>query len=250
MKVFIKVLIVLLVFVMALFSQPPDTLWTKTLGTTENDRGISIKHTNDGGYIILGEYQSPPGPGYIWYEWLIKTNIFCDTLWTQKLYGCWCTSIQQTLDNGYIVSGCAAWVDDELLLIKTDDWGDTLWTKTYFPPHGISAGMFVQQTSDSGYIVVGEWDPSMGYMGRTQVWLIKTNGLGDTIWTKTYGDIDTDVGNCVQQTSDGGYIIVGSTESFGAGSFDFWLIKTDNFGDTLWTKTFGGPFLDTGHQRG
>ena len=78
------------------------------------------------------------------------------------------------------------------------------------------------------------------------IWLLKTNSTGDTIWTKTYGGTDFEEGWSVIQTSDGGYILAGETGSFGAGSGDVYLIKTDSSGDSLWSRTFGGP----GYERG
>ncbi|MEO0050715.1 MAG: T9SS type A sorting domain-containing protein, partial [candidate division WOR-3 bacterium] len=78
------------------------------------------------------------------------------------------------------------------------------------------------------------------------VFLVKTDANGDTIWTRTYGGEETDVGYSVQQTADGGYIIAGFTESFGAGMRDVYLIKTDSLGDTLWTRTYGGATGDEG----
>ena len=110
---------------------------------------------------------------------------------------------------------------------------DTLWTKT-FGGSRKDLGNSVQQTSDGGYIITG-YTESYGAGG--DVWLIKTDAIGDTIWTKTFGGSDSDYGNSVQQTSDGGYIITGFTKSYGAGSYDVWLIKTDASGDTIWTKT-------------
>jgi len=68
----------------------------------------------------------------------------------------------------------------------------------------------------------------------------------DTLWTRMFGGIGCDEGQSVQQTIDGGYIIVGYTSSFGAGGGDVYLIKTDTIGDTIWTKTFGGVSADYG----
>ena len=113
---------------------------------------------------------------------------------------------------------------------------DTLWTKTYGRSNSSDDGNSVQQTSDGGYIVAGS--TSSLDSGISDIYLIKTNSLGDTLWTKTYGD-SWNEGKSVQQTSDGGYIIAGS---FGDALFNsnVYLIKTDSSGDTLWTKTFGG----------
>jgi hypothetical protein len=81
-----------------------------------------------------------------------------------------------------------------------------------------------QQTSDGGYIIAG--------MSFGDVYLIKTNASGDTLWTRTYGGANADWGYSVQQTSDGGYIIAGSTNSFRVGRSDVYLIKTDSNGNS------------------
>src|SRR5438105_3146707 len=73
------------------------------------------------------------------------------------------------------------------------------------------------------------------------------HGFGQITFQKTYGGTDSDDGHAVKQTSDGGYIIAGTTYSFGVGNGDFYLIKTDSIGDTLWTRTFGGPSFDFIH---
>jgi hypothetical protein len=100
---------------------------------------------------------------------------------------------------------------------------DTLWTKKY-GGSDYENGYSVQQTSDSSYVIVGRTS-SFG-SGLEDVYFIKTNANGDTLWTKTYGGIDYDAGRAVQQTTDGGYIIAGRTSSSGAGSADVYLIKT------------------------
>jgi len=79
-------------------------------------------------------------------------------------------------------------------------------------------------------------------------YLIKTDSNGDVLWTRTYGGSSEDYGYSVQQTTDGGYIVTGTTVSFGAGGWDFYLIKTDADGDTLWTRTYGCPESDYAHS--
>ena len=108
---------------------------------------------------------------------------------------------------------------------------DTLWTKTY---GGVAndVGNSIKQTSDGGYIIAG-YTESFG-AGQQDVWLLKTDASGDTVWTKTYGNANNDVANHVQPTADGGYIIVGMTQDD-----DIWLIKTDHLGDSVWTKRYG-----------
>ena len=96
----------------------------------------------------------------------------------------------------------------------------------------------VQQTEDGGYILAGQtW--SYG-AGGCDVWLIKTDPNGSELWNKTFGGSSPDYAYSIDQTEDGGYILAGYTESFGAGGFDVWLIKTDTNGYELWNKTFGG----------
>ncbi|MCK4303994.1 MAG: hypothetical protein KAY24_07130, partial [Candidatus Eisenbacteria sp.] len=80
------------------------------------------------------------------------------------------------------------------------------------------------------------------------VWLIKTNGDGDSLWTRTFGGSGDDYGCSVRLTSDEGYVVAGYTESRGAGDDDVWLIRADSNGDTLWTETFGGSGYDRGRS--
>ncbi|MDI6839574.1 MAG: T9SS type A sorting domain-containing protein [bacterium] len=202
----------------------PDTLWTRTYGGSSEDIGYSVEQTSDGGYIITG-YTHSFGAG--WCDvWLIKTNSVGDTVWTKtfgKSYDDKGYSVQQTKDDGYIITGSTVYFSGEgAWLIKTNANGDTIWTKI-FDGYGSDVGVSVQQTSDGGYIITG-YTISYG-AGESDIWLIKTDSLGNKLWDKTYGGTYGDHGYSVQQTLDGGYIIAGCTESFGMGNNDVWLIK-------------------------
>jgi hypothetical protein len=228
-----------------------DTLWTRTFGGTAWDDGRSVQQTADGGYIVAGTTWSYGAGSCDVY--LVRTDARGDTLWTKVFGGTgrdYGYSVQQTADDGFIIAGTThsygAGVED-VYLVKTDPDGDTLWTRTY-GGSGHDEGWSVIQTADSGYIIAG-YTKSFG-AGWRDVYLIKTDALGDTQWTRSFGGTGNEVGCSVQQTTDSGYVIAGATESFGAGHADIYLIRTNVGGDTLWTKTFGGASTDSGFSVG
>jgi hypothetical protein len=122
---------------------------------------------------------------------------------------------------------------------------DTLWTRTYGGENRDIA-YSLQQTADGGYIMAGE-TYSLG-AGGADFYLVKTDSTGDTLWTRTYGGSGSDGAREVQQTTDGGYIVAGTTGSFGAGSTDFYLVRTNSSGDTLWTRTYGGTYDESAYS--
>jgi hypothetical protein len=115
-----------------------------------------------------------------------------------------------------------------VFVLTSSALAQTGWWRTYGGANDEDA-FSVQQTSDSGYVVAGYTGSFGAFDG--DVYLIKTDASGDTLWTRRYGGSDYDWGYAVQQTSDGGYIVTGLTASFGAGGWDIYLIKTDANGN-------------------
>ena len=203
-----------------------DILWTMTYGGEDADFGQSVEQTVDGGYVVAG-YTYSFGAG-AWDVYLVKTDASGIPIWTKTLGGAdWDIglSVKQTSDGGYIVTGYTGSFGaghNDVYLVRTAADGTTLWTRTY---GGMwwDVGVSVQQTSDGGYIVTG-YTYSFG-AGLDDVYLIKTEPDGDTLWTRTYGGADYDRGSAVRQTSDGAYVVAGCTRSFGAGDYDVYLLR-------------------------
>jgi hypothetical protein len=219
--------------------------FAKTYGGTDYDVASSVQQTSDGGYIVAGDKESFVAGYYDFF--LIKTDANGNIIWAKTYGGTfndYAYSVQQTSDGGYIVAGWTTSFgasNGDIFLIKTDANGNIQWAKTY--GGGNYDGAFsVQQTSDGGYIVAGVTN-SFG-AGDRDLFLIKTDANGNVQWAKTYGGTSWDGAESVQQTSDGGYIVAGETSSFGAGSYDFLLIKTDANGNVQWAKTYGGGNYD------
>ncbi len=153
-------------------------------------------------------------------------------------------SVHQTADGGYIVAGTthSRYVGmGDIWVIKTDAQGNMVWD-SIFGGREDDQGTSIQQTADGGYIIAGT-TASFG-VGGSDIWLIKTDAGGNMKWTMLFGEEKEDVVSLVRQTTDGGYIVAGSTKSFGAGDYDIWLIKTDRNGTRMWDKTFGSSDVD------
>ncbi|MCK4456273.1 MAG: hypothetical protein KAW39_00880 [Thermoplasmata archaeon] len=219
--------------------------WNRTFGGSERDYGMSVQQTSDNGYVIAGTAESYGAGNKD--VWLIKTDSLGNEEWNRTFGGSeWELGlvVQQTSDDGYVVTaGTRSYGEgnSDAWLIKTDSLGNEEWNKTFGGTEG-DYGMSVQQTSDDGFIMTGRTYYSEA--SAWDLWLIKTDSLGNGEWNRTFGGAGRDEGQTAQQTSDSGYIIAGATSSYGAGEMDMWLIKTDNSGNEEWNKTFGGSRWD------
>lgn len=201
--------------------------WSKTYGGTGNDYGGNLILTADGGYTVVG-YSTSFG-GYK--GWLFKTDSSGNMLW-EKTYGIGTYSFAsggiQTTDGGYAVAGANyPTTKRNVWIFKTDSSGNLQWEKSYGGAED-DTGWTLAQMDDGGYAVIGV-TASYG-SGGADSWLIRTDSSGNMLWDKTYGGAGNEFTDGIIRTSDGGLVIVGFTDSFGAGSTDLWLIKTDAAG--------------------
>ena len=221
-------------------------IWSKTYGDNAQAQAWSIKKTLDGCYIVCGVIIVPPLNGNIW---LLKFNTNGDTLWTKSYSGTgnvYGRSVIQTEDGGFILLGetVTFLMDIGLIMIKTDSLGEMLWTKYFDHCSSFYGNDLVEETIDKNYILLSMVEST----NLTDILFMKTNSIGDTIWTKTYGGIGWEGGNCVLENSDGGYIITGfANPPISEYGYDLWVFKTDSIGEVLWSKTFG---TDTTQESG
>jgi hypothetical protein len=214
--------------------------WTHTYGGPLQDCAYAVCETQDGGLAVVGYRDGPSG----WVKgdlWILKMNASGDTAWTKTYGGVgqdYGISIQETSDNGFVMGGVNSSVSaggKDVWLVKTDANGDTVWTQVYGGALE-DVGYDAREVAGSGYIVTG-YINGTGQWTAGDVWLLKTDLVGDTVWTRVYGGSGEDFGFNVFPTHDNGYII-GGTRATNDG--DMWLLKTDASGDTVWTQNYGG----------
>jgi len=216
-----------------------ETLWTRTYGGADYDWGSSVIEVSAGGFLIAGGTCSFGTGNPLIY--LVRTDENGDTLWTRTYEGA-CGdgrySVIEVSTGGFLLAGGGCLDSYKAYMIRLDENGDTLWTRAYSGVYFASANSAVE-VSSGGFLVVG----STGFYD-SDVYLIRTDENGDTLWTRTYGGSDSEEGYSVIEVSTGGFLVAGYTRSFGAGSYDFYLLRIDENGDTLWTRTYGGSDLD------
>ncbi len=219
--------------------------WQCTFGGSGDDWANSVQQTSDGGYIIGGSSDSF-GNGEVDFL-VIKISSLGNVEW-QDVYtpfvNSYLRSIQETSDGGYITVGHifpSLNNSIDLLILKLDSIGRIEWQRYYGGSQDDWANA-IQETSDGGYFVAG-YTESFG-AGNLDFWVLKLTSIGNIAWERAYGRSGDDWANSAQQTSDGGFIVAGASDSFGAGLSDFWLLKLSSSGNIEWQKPYG----DTGEE--
>jgi len=228
--------------------------WNKTLdywtgyGDVPDSNNVkSVRQTSDGGFVMTGTGSTAAGSSTQEYGFIIKTdgngNIQClNKLGSQTTP----TSIQQTTDGGYIITGGISfpwlWRWNNLLLLKVNSGCGEEWKQAW--DYGMDQGMgySVQQTSDGGYIIAGK----IATQFDINALLIKTDANGNQQWSKIYGGAKYDWIISAEETTDGGYILGGETYSY-SDNPKAWLLKTDANGIEQWNKTHGGAYDEEGY---
>ncbi|MBC8045965.1 MAG: T9SS type A sorting domain-containing protein [Fimbriimonadaceae bacterium] len=256
---------------------PPAIEWQIAIGGTGSDEVVSIKQTNDGGYIVGGTsnsnssvYKSENSLGEKDY-WIAKLDSNGNIEWENTIGGDGSdelTLIEQTNDGGYIVGGNSqsgisgdksesCWGDYDFWVIKLDSEGNIEWDNT-IGGNSYDFLYSIQQTDDGGYILGG--DTQSGISGdkteentgieswRSDYWVVKLDNTGNIEWQNTIGGNREDYLRSAAQTPDGGYILGGYSKSGSSGdktepqygfdwSHDYWIIKIDNAGNIEWQNT-------------
>ncbi|WP_191907008.1 T9SS type A sorting domain-containing protein [Adhaeribacter soli] len=259
----------------------PAKQWDKTFGGSNEDAISSIKQTSDGGYIMGGNSQSgqngsksEPSRGISDF-WVVKTDGNGNKIWDKTFGGSepdGLSALHQTSDGGYILGGWSRSGQsgdktqplqmnqspyEDFWIVKIDASGNKVWDKSFggVEPDWIND---LQVTSDGGFIFGGSsgsgqtGDKSQINVGSNDIWIVKTDALGNKAWDKTFGGTDSEVLTSIKQTPDGGYVLGGPSRSGqtgdksqpGNGGTDYWIIKIDAQGNKQWDKTFGGADND------
>lgn len=233
---------------MSLFSFSQIT-FEKTYGGAIGEQGWEVIQLSDSSFCVAGftnSYGEPNGDFY-----LLKADKFGNLEWMETYGGPeteYCYAFTNTFDNGYLLAGTTLSYGTGLLddyIIKVDSTGTFEWHK-YYGGTEVDKLRDVIQSVDTFYYFLGG-TTSFG-AGGEDIQILKTNIVGDTIWTKTYGDTLNDWANCIIQAPDSNLLFAGWTNNYGANLGDVLLIKIDTAGNVIWLKTYGGLYLDRGNN--
>ncbi|MBW8049826.1 MAG: T9SS type A sorting domain-containing protein [Cytophagales bacterium] len=215
-------------------------------------RANSVIQTTDSSYIVVGTTSNALE------MYILKVNSIGDTLWS-IVYdlgiggGDIIYNGLQVDDENILVGGVTADISQmksDAFLIKLDNYGNKIWEQKYGLFTNSEGCYDIKQNQDQGFIFVG-WRYNIDSSGNStdsDVYLVKTDSSGIMQWEQIYGGVDYDLIRSIDFTSDRGYILGGTTFSFGLGPYDLYLIKTDSAGNFQWQKTFGDSMRDYGNS--
>ena len=230
----------------AVILNPGDLVWERTHGEpdTNRHRGYAVAQAPDGGYVLAGSYYNRSA------MWLVRTNDKGNLEWDRKFSGAGCEGRDvDSVADGYVMVGSCSGDPMRGRLIKVGTDGEDVLIDEIYPEGDHNLAYSVESLSD-GYIITGLYYPND--YSEQLVWLIKTDLSGNRLWSSTFG-AGEESGADVHQTADGGFLVIGSSQSYGADR-DIWIIKTDANGNTCdytttgecyanagqWVKRFGG----------
>jgi hypothetical protein len=221
--------------------------WQRAFGYDDFDAAYSVMAVTGGKFILAGETRPKGGKSDIL---LVKMDS-AGTILGMAAYGGSGDDIGRRVipaaDGNYLVVGVAT--DKKSIrntfIMKIDTLGNQVWRKTYGDTLRLEAWN-ADITVDGGLVITGSFYSEQHR--HYDLFIMKTDQNGDSLWLKSFGGLDDDIGRSIIQTSDGGYAVCGWTKSFGAGVADIYLLKTNADGDSIWAKTFGGEEYDGGND--
>ena len=218
-----------------------NLLWERTYGGADDDFGYCTLPTEDEEFFVVGETESFGSGGSD--GWLLKLTADGDTLWT-KTYGTIehdCFTSADLCQDGLILTGytySAVNYSNDVWVVKTNFSGDIIWTKEH-GGYDDDICYSVKTTKDEEFILTGSTNSSGVFLG--EVYNLKLDSEGDTIWTRTFGGYINEEGYSVVQSTDSGFVIAGYTNSFGSTSDNVLILKLNSDGDTMWYHSYGTP---------
>jgi hypothetical protein len=240
--------------------------WQKFLGGSAFDRAESIVQTADGGFAVTGYVESTNGQvsgSHGGREmWVVKLSMSGTLEWQKPIGGSADDvgfSIIQTSDTGLVIVGSTSSNDGDLSenyiggggwIVKLSIAGVIEWQKTY-----TRIPFSIVETLGGGYAVTGIINHTVsGNLVQSDYWVAKLNNNGEIEWQKSLGGTSTDDARSIVQTTDGGYLVVGSSYSSDGdvsgnqGMQDYWAVKLSNVGTIEWQKSFGGTNTDNAYS--
>jgi hypothetical protein len=242
-----KTLLVALTLIFFAQFQAHSQIAFQTLyGGSLNEDGRWMEQMPDSGFIMTGGTTTFSNGQTDF--WLVRTDKYGNEMWRKSIGGTAFdfANMVKPVSNGFVICGVTNRNgSDDAIIVKTDLNGNTVWT-TVVGDNNIQWFEGLIPTTDGGYAAVGV-NTGAGTHGTYDAWLVKFNSSGVKLWEKSIGGQSYEIGNSIQQTPDGGFVIGGQTYSYGALDGDFWLAKTDSLGVLQWQQTYAQPHLQECH---